>query len=849
MADETAQDTAPNETPTPAETTDPTVTWSDGPYKYSHDPESDVLTIVDAPAGEDGTPGYTGTFTPEQGKDAYEAIMATKPPDEEEEDGECPEDTYDQCWLVRNMNYFVKFRPDGTRLGDDIHMLRGNPSAIASKLTLKDNTKFFLSAKTHELSQLMPFIRIYKKYVDPDTELEIKFPNFIDPATDLQSMLDSSLQRGVGVGIESFSWKYIGENPFTAKKDLEATLIIYAQNFNELLKERHGVDSAGVTRTYRIIDLIVRQPITIKDGDDPKANNPEFYRTKLAAGWATSPGGTVIADDRKGLDQALKDMVEIMDLGLVDHVYDIKEDGSVRLTMTLRPYFELAGYEPNANVMTSPGVRQLKEDTAEKIKIYEGIEGGGEEGESARDKKIEALKKETADTIRQAKVKSYRSLLNRLMFPKDQSKRKSLIYCVTLGQPVETEVTRDKVVDGKLKEVKETILVYPPSGFKPVKNATSEEFFKQVVGDDELLVPNEDVLEAGTRNIPFFFLGDLFRAAFDAARELDNDLRNVRLILPTFHYRDVSDNKIYEGNVADIPVAVELFSAFMRDKIVNSQNESYPLFSFIRGVINDLVFEALGPSCGDSTVATTFDTFQVRAPAVDKKDPLKAARTKGGRIDLGGIKSDIDGSSNRLFANMDPSLPLSETYHYVVVYPTNAPNLKTDPKLDSLARYKKDYEEGRHWLTIGQEDGIVKNATFSKTQQAGLREIRFTQADQNPEAQLSDVYNVDINLIGNGLFVPGTRIYLNPMGLGSDKLGDPFQGTQEGEVKSYANVMGFGGYHLITGVTSTITNGTFETTINCRHEGWREETLNLADDQVPGEAPKPPIEVDLFLIA
>ena len=50
---------------------------------------------------------------------------------------------------------------------------------------------------------------------------------------------------------------------------------------------------------------------------------------------------------------------------------------------------------------------------------------------------------------------------------------------------------------------------------------------------------------------------------------------------------------------------------------------------------------------------------------------------------------------------------------------------------------------------------------------------------------------------------------------------------------------------MITGVTSTITNGTFETTINCRHEGWREETLNLADDQVPGEAPKSPIEMEV----
>ena len=82
----TSQPTADQpDAPTTAATTDPTVTWSDGPYDYSHDPESDVLTILKAPDNADDTPGYTGTFTPEQGKDAYEAIMATKPPGEEDE--------------------------------------------------------------------------------------------------------------------------------------------------------------------------------------------------------------------------------------------------------------------------------------------------------------------------------------------------------------------------------------------------------------------------------------------------------------------------------------------------------------------------------------------------------------------------------------------------------------------------------------------------------------------------------------------------------------------------------------------------------------------------------------------
>ena len=117
-------------------------------------------------------------------------------------------------------------------------------------------------------------------------------------------------------------------------------------------------------------------------------------------------------------------------------------------------------------------------------------------------------------------------------------------------------------------------------------------------------------------------------------------------------------------------------------------------------------------------------------------------------------------------------------------------------------------------------------------------ELKYVIADQDPDALLADVYNVDINLIGNGLFVPGTRVYLNPMSLGSDKLGDPFHGSEDGKERSYANVMGLGGYFLITGITSTIANGTFETTINCRHDGFRDAILNKADNQIEDDSDK-----------
>ena len=540
-------------------------------------------------------------------------------------------------------------------------------------------------------------------------------------------------------------------------------------------------------------------------------------------------------------------MTEILDLGLIDHDFDIKEDGSVRVTITLKPYFELAGNDPKSDVMTSPDVLAIKEEIDPILAAFSS-EGGTSLSVGANtalevdsEKIVEELKKTRADKIKQAKIESYKSLLNRLMFPKDKSKRKTNIYCVTLGPPEDVKITTEELVDGEVKEVTKTVKIYPPLDAKPIpKNATSTDFFAKNTSDDEALVPPEDILQAGTRNIPFFFLGDLFAAAFDAALELENDLKNVRIILPPFEYRDLKTNKKRTANLAEIPISVELFSSFMREKMVNTQSEAWPLFSFMRGVINDLVYEAMGPSCGDGSVSTTFDTFQIQGPAVgeDKRDPLLGLRGAGGKIDLGGFKGDLDGASKLLFPKMELNLPADEKYNYIIIYPTNSSVAGISPNLDVLSRYNKDYEEGRYWLSLGQSDGIVKSATFSKTQVPGYRELKYVIADQDPDALLADVYNVDINLIGNGLFVPGTRVYLNPMSLGSDKLGDPFHGSEDGKERSYANVMGLGGYFLITGITSTIANGTFETTINCRHDGFRDAILNKADNQIEDDSDK-----------
>ena len=86
-----------------------------------------------------------------------------------------------------------------------------------------------------------------------------------------------------------------------------------------------------------------------------------------------------------------------------------------------------------------------------------------------------------------------------------------------------------------------------------------------------------------------------------------------------------------------------------------------------------------------------------------------------------------------------------------------------------------------------------------------LREARFFQQGTQGLGQLAAVYKASIDMIGNTIYYPGMEVFINPRGFGIE--GDP---TNAGSV---ANVLGFGGYHLVTRVNSTITPSSFSTNI------------------------------------
>ena len=191
---------------------------------------------------------------------------------------------------------------------------------------------------------------------------DINFNSFVYPVTDLPDMLNSQLQRGVGVGIEYLTYDWVGTNIDTVKSLIKGNLSIYANNFNELLKTRRGFDQYGVELEggYRIIDLLVNRGIV-------QALDPSSQGIKVVVGWAATGGGGLMEPE---LVSAIKDTQLSMYLNVTDYDINVldKEGGAVRIIATLFPQQERVLLSSEADIFADNEARLRRRERREKYK-------------------------------------------------------------------------------------------------------------------------------------------------------------------------------------------------------------------------------------------------------------------------------------------------------------------------------------------------------------------------------------------------------------------------------------------------------------------------------------------------
>ena len=707
-----------------------------------------------------------------------------------------------------------------------------DPGTIMNRLRLTKGCTEFLNIRHFQLSQLTPTVRLYKQYYEGPNkkprEVEMEFSTYVDPVKDLQAMLESQLQRGIGVGISSFDFTLQGVQPATAKKDIEAKMVIYAQNFNELFRPRQGIDQNGETLKggYRFIDLLLLEP-KYRFIQDPDTNqkirefNPNFYEIKVNAGWAATGGGGLLSED---LSSAIKDNQMEMFLVVTDHNFDFSADGSVSLTINFRARLESLLLDKRSDVLFDEETVRKRTERRNKINELALAKSKlNEEKVKCEDDTIKKLQDIYEKNAEKEREESYLSLLRQLML-------EGCIYTAKLDA-VSTGLLTTKVKSEERPRLDTSEAAVP---FEVVNYLCSD-------GDDLL---NSDLLAPGERKINFFFLGDLIALSvnnvIDKAQNLSSDLRkinygNIRFVLGPAPFDDPnpsSDNVLAGLNIADIPISVELFADFMREKVIKGRRNTYPLLIFLRDSIRSLMFEALGPECGsgDNRRALLLDTAQISADSTASGgDPMAEKIGQDIGLDLdkygnnlpipvedsGGLfgrkNKKVKGRTEFVFDSFNKK-SLDDSFEYFVIYAFGRDPVKLSFEEGDggySSRYERDLSSGIFHATTGLDRGLVRSMKFNKTDQKFLRELRYEQSDFKPELQLSNVYNCTVDMYGNNLFFPGAQLFVNPRGLGSDLLGDP------GKKNSNANLMGLGGYHVVKQVKHSIGLEGYRTTLDC----------------------------------
>ena len=693
-------------------------------------------------------------------------------------------------------------------------------SATLSKMLNSNVAKELFNIPPAVLSSLVPKIKLYRV---ENTDEGIKKTEFVfDSSEDLNrqrnfmkatNFLDMPFDKGSGVGLKDFSFEFNGTNPAESRKDIKASLTLHFQSFDDFVADRKSYNN----EKYAFVDLIIHSDEVDNVLLHPDQYNPSFYRIMAEVGYHIPSKEELQAmfpwyQNVENLVEALKRTNKAFYLCMIDHDFNINVDGTVNLTVSYGAYVETILKTHQYDALATPDVvAQRKVNTKQYLDALKSNQCTQDQLQrilAALDAQEAALREKSLKSIIQrlvernkifvceistAQASSYR----RFGFFKKKPELKGLVS-------KSKEVTQDDVVkQGQETGVTETILtqVYLPEDY----NFNS---------------PHDNTIQ-------YFYFGDLLHTVLDTMYEdgspskLREEVENCRFILGSFDFDVYKDagNLDHTVNIAQIPISVEYFADWFQDNVLKKGDtrKSFPIVTFIRNLSSKLLQQSLLESCINRRIDKNFSFQTGQITAYNKAgNPLRSIFGEQNVEPIINIDEHRPTESVGVFpfaGDTTSEVKDISGYHNFMYLGVLGSSLTTD----GSGKYATDNSNGIYHIEIGNNKGIVKSVSFAKTDMQFVREARFFQQGIDGLLQLSTVYKVTIEMFGNTIFYPGMDLFLNPYGIGGDKLGSPTQGgLVAGQKRSLANKLGIGGYHTVTSVRSSIGVNGFKTTIEAQ---------------------------------
>lgn len=659
------------------------------------------------------------------------------------------------------------------------YMVRENTSDQSStinKLLIPNEQSIsqFLNISPSVVAHLVPKLRFYKVFTDNEgklDEFEFEFRNFTESSR-VNSLASTHFDRGGDYGVKSFDFSFDGSTPATAKNDIKADLKLYFQSFGDFIRKRRFGDYE-----HSFVDLLLLPGGQPKSGSGKESDfqyQPSYYRIRVDVGWMIDPLSMSSVKDIIG-PQGVQDLAKALELinksfylNMIDHTMDFRDDGSVDISVNYRAYVESALKGTSLDALAD---KRTQKSLAAARRDYEEI-----------------VSKDICNVQELNRIRRSLSQLEELL-------RKQSLQSIT-KRLTDRLMIRTKIAD------KSAVDTFAKTGFldRRVK-----------LIDGIASSPSDDYLQ-----INYFYLADLLYVILDSIYDESGEnyiegTENFKFVLTSFEYSDVFSNNGTPSpiNIGSIPITMDIFSEWFKENVIKAERTNYPIMYFIRDLAKYLLVEIMSETCFKSTF--------------DKSLNFKTANFLGKRnasgVDaMASLYPSFSAITNPEDLVIDVTtnynkghLPLRaegatvfDLHNYIVVYAET-------PRHTASGKVGDPVEDGKNGIIhyrIGQDKGIVKKIKFSKSDMQYIREARFFRHGNDGLMQLSAVYKVSLDMIGNTLYYPGMEVFIDPVGfLGANQDADPRI------INSVANKLGFGGYHLVTSVKSSIAPGKFTTTV------------------------------------
>ena len=611
------------------------------------------------------------------------------------------------------------------------------------------------------------------------------------------------------------------------------------------------------------------------------------FRIKAAVGWATPPGfanmpfrnfqkpmGASSQTYGQFLEQAIEESRVGLYLQVVGHELNFNEDGGVDLQVRYQAELDGILKAPNADIFmggtefdeTLKELRQaLKtsdEADAEYIESNQDNTNEIDRLSKKREKKLEEMSKLTTKN-KALKYKRFlcnlydKSQIYMLRVPVDELRQKpedmTAAQRATLannrldpnGNYVDIELSAQRASETDVG----TLITSAEDAVNRAVQTKSNN--PKDLGDvnrsviRSLRKDKKSIVEAEYLDVPYFYLGDLIDGVLsylknivDLGSGVDGSfqmlLSNIEILDPllAFKYPEVSvmcgdvDGQIVQRalgdidplrfknshmlafytNIGSLPISLEYFQEWFVNNIVRPQRENYTFINFLKQICNSLIGRAFNSKCFGDTLNFNlrFDTANF---VLDKSftsqivSPDDIARSKFAAAQKASVAMNQD-------EGIYPVIPS------LVLYSPNSRPSVSKSEIENI-------QNGIYTHYIGGSCGLNKKISFHKTDMPYMREARLQREGSLSALQLRELYNVNIDMVGNTLHRNGQYIKVDPTAIGVGSI------ESLGSIANAAQLLGIGGYYLISSVSHTISRSGFDVKVTGLQEGINLDTGTL----------------------